>query len=219
MLTFSLFLLVIILCTSHKLIHMSCLPGMPCYQNTVAVYTTYPAGCFPPVFQGYPIDSDHIIYTGPNLPCSGVSNNDFLTVALQKIDSKICPAQLVDTILSVLETDAVARARFCAIVSLCDVTTTTTSTTSTTTTLPPGVYAYDMRYSDVSGVDACAQTTSSIYYSNSPTLAPFSTVATNPALTSLAPSGHYCLVAGCPNPTNKQRVQVFGGVINATTSC
>jgi hypothetical protein len=198
---------------------MSCLPGMPCYQNTVAVYTTYPAGCFPPVFQGYPIDSDHIIYTGPNLPCSGVSNNDFLTVALQKIDSKICPAQLVDTILSVLETDAVARARFCAIVSLCDITTTTTTTTSTTTTLPPGVYAYEMRYSAVSGAAACAQTTSSIYYSNSPTLAPFATVATNPALTSLAPSGHYCLVVGCPNPTNKQRVEVFEGEISATTSC
>lgn len=98
---------------------MSCLPGMPCYDNTVAVYTTYPAGCVPPVFQGYPIDSDHIIYTGPNLPCSGISNNDFLTVALQKIDTKICPAQLVDTILSVLETDAVARARFCAIVAGC----------------------------------------------------------------------------------------------------
>ena len=115
MLTFSLFLLVTILCTSHKLIHMSCVPGMPCYENTVTVYTTYPPGCGPVTTIG----SDHIIYTGPNLPCSGVSNNDCLTTALQKIDTKICPAQLVNTILTVLETDSVARARFCAIVSDC----------------------------------------------------------------------------------------------------
>jgi hypothetical protein len=193
---------------------------MPCYENTVTVYTTYPPGCGPVTTIG----SDHIIYTGPNLPCSGVSNNDCLTTALQKIDTKICPAQLVDTILTVLETDAVARARFCAIVSDCNIittttTTSTTSTTSTTTTLPPGVYAYDMRYSTVSGVDACSKPTSTIYYSNSPTLAPFATVATNPALTNLAPSGYYCLVVGCPNPTSKQYVQVFEGEISSTTSC
>jgi hypothetical protein len=94
---------------------MSCLPGMPCYENTVVVYTTYPPGCVPSVT----IDSNNVIYTGPNLPCSGISHNDSLTVALQKIDTKICPAQLVDSILSVLETDVVARARFCAIVSGC----------------------------------------------------------------------------------------------------
>ena len=115
MLTSNLFLLVIILCTSHKLIYMSCVPGMPCYQNTVEVHTTYPAGCGPVTTIG----SDYVIYTGPNLPCSGISNSDCLTTAFQKIDTKICPAQLVNTILSVLETDAVARARFCAIVSGC----------------------------------------------------------------------------------------------------
>jgi hypothetical protein len=113
--TYNLFLLVIILCTSHKLIHMSCLPGMPCYENTVTVYATYPAGCVPITTIG----SDYVIYTGPNLPCSGISNSDCLTTALQKIDVKICPAQLVDTVLTVLETDSVARARFCAIVAGC----------------------------------------------------------------------------------------------------
>lgn len=185
---------------------------MPCYENTVTVYTTYPAGCVPPVTVG----SDHVIYTGPNLPCSGISNSDFLTTALQKIDIKICPDQLVDTILSVLETDPVARARFCAVVSLCDITTTTT-TTSTTTTLPPGVYAYDLRYSAVSGVDACAQLTSAIYYSNSATLALFSGLSTDVALTIAAPAGYYCLVEGCPNALNLQYVQVTGG-IGAVTS-
>jgi hypothetical protein len=92
---------------------------MPCYENTVTVYTTYPPGCGSGCSPVTTIGSDYIIYTGPNLPCSGVSNNDCLTTALQKIDTKICPAQLVNTILSVLETDAVARARFCAIVSGC----------------------------------------------------------------------------------------------------
>lgn len=98
---------------------MSCLPGMPCYENTVVVYTTYPAGCFPPVFQGYPIDSDHIIYTGPNLPCSGISNNDFLTVALQKIDTKICPAAIVEAFFSIIETDPVAYTRLCGLIAAC----------------------------------------------------------------------------------------------------
>lgn len=97
---------------------MACLPGMPCYENTVALYT-YPSGCVPPVFQGYPIDSDHIIYTGPNLPCSGVSNNDFLTTALQKIDSKVCPAAIVDAFFSIVETDPVAFARLCGLIATC----------------------------------------------------------------------------------------------------
>jgi hypothetical protein len=189
---------------------------MPCYQNTVEVHTTYPAGCGPVTTIG----SDYVIYTGPNLPCSGISNSDCLTTALQKIDTKICPAQLVNTILSVLETDAVARARFCGLVSFCDITTTTTSTTSTTsttTTLPPGVYAFDMKYSNVGGTEACAEVSSITYYSNSATLALFSGLSTDVALTIAAPAGYYCLVEGCPNALNLQYVQVTGG-IGAITS-
>lgn len=36
------------------------------------------------------IAADVITYVGPNLPCSGIQNNDTLTVALQKLDYSIC---------------------------------------------------------------------------------------------------------------------------------
>lgn len=94
---------------------MSCLPGMPCYENTVAVYTTYPPGCMPSVI----IDSNNVIYTGPNLPCSGVSHNDSLTVALQKIDTKVCPSAIVDAFFSIIETDPVAFTRLCGLIATC----------------------------------------------------------------------------------------------------
>lgn len=94
---------------------MSCLPGMPCYENTVAVYTTYPPGCTPSVT----IDSNNVIYTGPNLPCSGISHNECLTVALQKLDSKVCPAQIVEAFFSIVETDPVALARLCDLIATC----------------------------------------------------------------------------------------------------
>jgi hypothetical protein len=74
-----------------------------------------------------------------------------------------------------------------------------------------------MKYSAVSGVDACAQTTSSVYYSNSATLALFSGLSTNVGLTNAAPAGYYCLAQGCPNALNLQYVQVTGG-IGAITS-
>jgi len=34
--------------------------------------------------------SDQVLYSGPNLPCSGIDNNDNLSVALQKIDNVLC---------------------------------------------------------------------------------------------------------------------------------
>jgi hypothetical protein len=34
--------------------------------------------------------SDSIIYTGPNLPCSGIDNGDTLTVVIQKIEELLC---------------------------------------------------------------------------------------------------------------------------------
>ena len=37
-----------------------------------------------------PIQSDHLTYSGPNLPCTGIRTCDTLTVALQKIDEQIC---------------------------------------------------------------------------------------------------------------------------------
>lgn len=43
-----------------------------------------------------PTQSANVIYSGPNLPCSGVNTCDTLDVVLQKIDNKICElAQLI----------------------------------------------------------------------------------------------------------------------------
>jgi hypothetical protein len=36
------------------------------------------------------ITAGQVIYTGPNLSCTGIQTNYNLTVALQKIDEKIC---------------------------------------------------------------------------------------------------------------------------------
>jgi hypothetical protein len=47
-------------------------------------------GCDNP--NGYP-ESDHVIYSGPNLPCSGVNTSDALSIALQKMDAKLCELQ------------------------------------------------------------------------------------------------------------------------------
>lgn len=55
-----------------------------------------------------PIQSDHLTYNGPNLPCTGIHTCDTLTVSLQKIDQQIC----------------------LLITALYNLTTTTTSTTS-----------------------------------------------------------------------------------------
>ncbi len=35
-------------------------------------------------------NTDNILYSGPNLPCSSVAFNDPLTLVLQKIDAQLC---------------------------------------------------------------------------------------------------------------------------------
>ena len=99
---------------------MSCLPGMPCYDNTtVTVYTTYPSGCTPPLFLGYPVGSDYTSYTGANLPNTGILNNDFLTTAFQKIDNKLDPTDLVTKMIAELTINPALRTLFCNIVNNC----------------------------------------------------------------------------------------------------
>lgn len=72
---------------------MSCLPGMPCFSNTTSETTTispcgalsftsfFPCGCTP-----ININSTNVIYSGNDLPNSGVNTNDNLTTILFKID-------------------------------------------------------------------------------------------------------------------------------------
>lgn len=75
---------------------MNCLPGTPCYRgNDVIVYTTYPRGCTSSSSSNscvaYPISSDNLYYSGPNLPYTGIQTGDTLTEALQKIDALFAP--------------------------------------------------------------------------------------------------------------------------------
>ena len=84
------------------------------------------------VFLGYPINSDYIYYSGSNLPASGVQFKDCLTVALQKIDSKITPVSIVESMIAILSTNPGYLAALCSLLTQC-----ASVTTSTTTTIAP----------------------------------------------------------------------------------
>lgn len=65
---------------------MSCSPGTPCY-NTQTVYS----GCGnDPCNPNSRISCDGVVYSGPNLSCTGIESCDTLCVALQKLDDAIC---------------------------------------------------------------------------------------------------------------------------------
>jgi hypothetical protein len=65
---------------------MSCSPGTPCY-NTQTIYS----GCADdPCNPNSRISCDGVVYSGPNLICTGIEACDTLCTALQKIDDAIC---------------------------------------------------------------------------------------------------------------------------------
>lgn len=106
---------------------------MPCFGPLVRV--VYPPTCDP--FANRIVSSDFVEYNGDNLSCTGIQNCDTLTIALQKIDNKICSDAFVAQIIQTIANDPVLLAYFCQLVSSCSPTTTTTSTTvepTTTTT-------------------------------------------------------------------------------------
>jgi hypothetical protein len=41
-----------------------------------------------------PIQTDSVIYSGPNLPCTGINTCNSLSVILEKLDAKICELSL-----------------------------------------------------------------------------------------------------------------------------
>ena len=117
----NLLLLVITLCTFLQLplkstFLMSCLPGMPCYGPEI--YAFYPKGCCNESLV-CPVNSDIIIYSGPNLPNTVINTNDSLTVALQKIDVALGSDTLINTVLTGLATNPSLRVAFCALVNEC----------------------------------------------------------------------------------------------------
>jgi hypothetical protein len=123
---------------------MACVPGTPCFENTVNAY--YPQNCNNGAFAGYPVPTSAVQYNGPGLPNSGIDTGDILTLALQKLDNAIEPVELVQTLITVINQNPSLKVMFCTLVNSCAITTTTTSsststtstssTTTTTTTIP-----------------------------------------------------------------------------------
>jgi hypothetical protein len=121
---------------------MACVPGTPCFENTVNAY--YPQQCNNGAFAGYPIPTSAVQYNGPDLPNSGIDTGDILTLALQKLDNAIEPVELVQTLITVINQNPSLKVMFCTLVNSCAITPTTTTTsttvipiTTTTTTITP----------------------------------------------------------------------------------
>lgn len=104
---------------------MSCLPGMPCYEELV-VKIVYPKNCDPCLHFKFP--SSKINYDGVNLPCTGIQTGDCLNIALSKIDNTICSEETVANIIQIIGNNDVLKAYFCQLVSSCTIPTTTTTT-------------------------------------------------------------------------------------------
>jgi hypothetical protein len=107
---------------------MACLPGMPCYGQLTRI--VYPKGCDPCLY--VKTDAERVVYTGPNLSCTGIQNGDCLETALEKIDGRICSEELVSHILEVIANNPVLQAYLCNLISTCPAPSPSTSTTSTT---------------------------------------------------------------------------------------
>ncbi|MFY7884539.1 MAG: hypothetical protein ACOVOV_06820 [Dolichospermum sp.] len=113
---------------------MACVPGTPCFENTVNAY--YPKPCDNGwVIDNYPIPTSYSQYDGPNLPNSGVNNKDNLNVVLQKLDNKLSASEIADALFAAIVNDPTVAVAFCTLVNQCvNYSTTTTTTTATTTT-------------------------------------------------------------------------------------
>lgn len=66
---------------------MNCFSQTPCYNNTIT-YTGCGEG--DPCNPAKRLGCDAVVYSGANLPCTGIEVCDTLCVALQKIDDAIC---------------------------------------------------------------------------------------------------------------------------------
>jgi len=91
---------------------MSCLPGSPCY----GAYYQPPGlqGCGPCV-----TTSTSIIYTGPNLPNSGVNSNDPLNCVLSKLDDALSPENLATALIDAIASNPTLATQFCTLVNNC----------------------------------------------------------------------------------------------------
>lgn len=96
-----------------------CLPGMPCYETIV--YTTYPKGCVTTESSPFtlPLSSDNVVYTGPNLPYTGIQTDTNLTEALQRIDAKLNPTVIFDLLMSAIDNNPSLKTLLCSKIGEC----------------------------------------------------------------------------------------------------
>ena len=110
--------------------------------NTCGCGNTNPCGC--------KTSSDEVVYVGPELGCTGISNCDTVTEAFIKIDSFICGPGMVETIINNIVNNINLYNQFTAIVNNsvdCETVwgciDSTTTTTSTSTAYPCQGYRLD----------------------------------------------------------------------------
>lgn len=72
--------------------------------------------------------TDMVYYTGDDLSCTDVNKCDNVTLALQKIDTKLCPESITNAIITAITNNPSLANIFCTIINSC-ISTTTTSTT------------------------------------------------------------------------------------------
>jgi hypothetical protein len=80
-----------------------CLPGSPCFGQT----NNKRCGV-DPCFQ-FKTGTDLVFYNGANLPNTGVDTCDSVSVVFQKIDEKLTPSTMTETIINTLSTNTVLR--------------------------------------------------------------------------------------------------------------
>jgi hypothetical protein len=128
--------------------------------------------------------SNDVVYQGPDLSCTGVTNCDTLTEVIQTIDGFICSPQMVQNIINNILNNTNLYNQFTSIVNNtvdcqtvwnCIASTTTTSTTlapTTTTTTTSVAYCYELSavgkvkfyWIDVNGVAQTITITNNITY-------------------------------------------------------
>ena len=80
--------------------------------------------------------SDHLAYTGPNLPCTVIETCDTLSVVIQKIEEAICQLMITTTTTTTIDiTTSTTTTSTTTIISSTTTTSTSSTTTTTTTTI------------------------------------------------------------------------------------
>lgn len=78
--------------------------------------------------------TDLVFYTGDTLSCTEIEKCDNATLALQKIDTKLCPESITNAVITAIQNNVSLQNIFCTLVTECIPTTTSTSTSSSTST-------------------------------------------------------------------------------------